>query len=73
MPIYTCVSTTKTLADDTKAAVAAEITKIHSSITGAPSALVHVVVDRFPADPADGDGTREPLDGHAPAVSLTAV
>jgi phenylpyruvate tautomerase PptA (4-oxalocrotonate tautomerase family) len=49
MPIYTCVSTTKTLAEDTKAAVAAEITKVHSSITGAPSALVHVVFQELPA------------------------
>jgi phenylpyruvate tautomerase PptA (4-oxalocrotonate tautomerase family) len=49
MPVYTCVSTAKTLADDTKAAVAAEITKIHSSITGAPTSLVHVVFQELPA------------------------
>jgi phenylpyruvate tautomerase PptA (4-oxalocrotonate tautomerase family) len=43
MPIYTCVTAAKTLADDTKAALAAEITKIHSSVTGAPTSFVHVL------------------------------
>jgi phenylpyruvate tautomerase PptA (4-oxalocrotonate tautomerase family) len=49
MPVYTCITTTKTLADDTKAAVAAEITKIHSSITGAPGSFVHVIFQELPA------------------------
>jgi phenylpyruvate tautomerase PptA (4-oxalocrotonate tautomerase family) len=49
MPVYTCVTTTKTLADDTKAALAAEITKIHSSVTGAPTSFVHVVFQELPA------------------------
>jgi phenylpyruvate tautomerase PptA (4-oxalocrotonate tautomerase family) len=49
MPVYTCISTTKTLADDTKAALAAEITKIHSSVTGAPTSFVHVVFQELPA------------------------
>ena len=49
MPLYTCITTTKTLADDTKAALAAEITKVHSSITGAPSAFVHVIFQELPA------------------------
>jgi phenylpyruvate tautomerase PptA (4-oxalocrotonate tautomerase family) len=57
MPIYTCITTAKTLAEDTKAAVAAEITKIHSSITGAPSAFVHVVFQELPATNVFTDAT----------------
>ncbi|MCW2653498.1 MAG: uncharacterized protein JWR32_4474 [Mycobacterium sp.] len=49
MPIYTCITTTETLAEDTKAALAAEITNIHSSITGAPSSFVHVIFQELPA------------------------
>jgi phenylpyruvate tautomerase PptA (4-oxalocrotonate tautomerase family) len=49
MPLYTCLTTANTLADDTKAALAAEITKIHSSITRAPSSFVHVVFQELPA------------------------
>jgi phenylpyruvate tautomerase PptA (4-oxalocrotonate tautomerase family) len=49
MPVYTCITTAKTLADDTKAALAAEITKVHSSITGAPTSFVHVVFQELPA------------------------
>ena len=43
MPIYTVVTSTSTLSDQTKATVAAEITKTHAAITGAPTSLVHVV------------------------------
>ena len=43
MPIYTVVTSTSTLSDQTKATVAAEITKIHAAITGAPTSFVHVV------------------------------
>jgi hypothetical protein len=39
MPLNIFITTTKTLADDTKAALAAEFTKIHS-ITGAPTSFV---------------------------------
>jgi phenylpyruvate tautomerase PptA (4-oxalocrotonate tautomerase family) len=49
MPVYTCITAAKTLADHTKAALAAEITKIHSSITGAPTSFVHVVFQELPA------------------------
>ena len=49
MPLYTCITTAKTLADDTKAALAAEITRIHSSITRAPTSFVHVVFQELPA------------------------
>lgn len=43
MPIYTVVTSTSTLSDQTKATVAAEITKIHAAITAAPTSFVHVV------------------------------
>ena len=49
MPVYTCITAAKTLAVHTKAALAAEITKIHSSITGAPTSFVHVVFQELPA------------------------
>jgi phenylpyruvate tautomerase PptA (4-oxalocrotonate tautomerase family) len=62
MPVYTCISTTKTLADDTKAALAAEITKIHSSVTGAPTSFVHVVFQELPATNVFTDSSpSEPL------------
>jgi phenylpyruvate tautomerase PptA (4-oxalocrotonate tautomerase family) len=57
MPIYTCITTEKTLAEDTKAELAAQITKIHSSITGAPSAFVHVVFQELPATNVFTDAT----------------
>src|SRR5882757_2635446 len=62
MPVYTCIATTKTLADDTKAALAAEITKIHSSVTGAPTSFVHVVFQELPATNVYTDSSpSEPL------------
>ncbi|HEY4040153.1 MAG TPA: tautomerase family protein [Burkholderiaceae bacterium] len=57
MPVYTCITTAKTLADDTKAALAAEITKIHASITGAPSAFVHVIFQELPVSNVFTDAT----------------
>ena len=49
MPVYTCITAAKTLPEDTKAALAAEITKVHCSITGAPTSFVHVVFQELPA------------------------
>ena len=43
MPTYTVVTSTSTLSDQTKATVAAEISKIHAAITGVPTSFVHVV------------------------------
>ena len=62
MPLYTCITTANTLADDTKAASAAEITKIHSSITGAPTSFVHVLFQELPATNVFTDSSpSEPL------------
>jgi phenylpyruvate tautomerase PptA (4-oxalocrotonate tautomerase family) len=49
MPIYTCVATAATLSDEAKATMAAEITKIHASMTGAPTSFVHVGFQELPA------------------------
>src|SRR5258707_11825851 len=49
MPVYTYVTTEKNMAEGTKAALDAEIAKIHSSVTGAPTALVHVIFHDLPA------------------------
>jgi phenylpyruvate tautomerase PptA (4-oxalocrotonate tautomerase family) len=43
MPVYTVVTSTNALSDQTKATLAAEITKTHAAITGAPTSLIHVV------------------------------
>jgi phenylpyruvate tautomerase PptA (4-oxalocrotonate tautomerase family) len=49
MPVYTCITTTGTLSDDAKAAMAAEITEVHASITRAPTRFVHVLFHELPA------------------------
>jgi phenylpyruvate tautomerase PptA (4-oxalocrotonate tautomerase family) len=43
MPTYTVVTSTSTLSDQTKATVAAELTKIHAAITGVQPCIVQVV------------------------------
>ena len=48
MPLNAFITTTKALADDTKAALAAEFTKIHS-ITGAPTSFVQASSQELPA------------------------
>lgn len=50
MPRYTCTTTVNTLSDEVKAALAADITEIHSSVTGAPTSFVHVVFFELPDD-----------------------
>jgi phenylpyruvate tautomerase PptA (4-oxalocrotonate tautomerase family) len=47
MPIYQC-SSSKTLSPETRAAIAAEITRIHIEFTGAPEAFVNVVFSDLP-------------------------
>jgi phenylpyruvate tautomerase PptA (4-oxalocrotonate tautomerase family) len=50
MPIYTCTTTASTLASDTKAALATEISEIHSAINHVPTSYVTVVFHELPAD-----------------------
>jgi phenylpyruvate tautomerase PptA (4-oxalocrotonate tautomerase family) len=47
MPIYQC-ATSKTLSPEIKAAIAKEITRIHTEWTGAPEAFVNVVFSDLP-------------------------
>ena len=50
MPIYTCTTTESTLSSDLKAALAAEVGRIHSEINHVPSTYVNVVFHELPAD-----------------------
>jgi phenylpyruvate tautomerase PptA (4-oxalocrotonate tautomerase family) len=50
MPVYTCTTTQSTLTSDVKAALAAEVGRIHSEINHVPSIYVNVVFNELPAD-----------------------
>lgn len=50
MPIYTCTTVQSMLSTDTKAALAAELTRIHSMINHVPGTYVNVVFHELPAD-----------------------
>ena len=50
MPIYTCTTTASTLGPDAKAALAAEISEIHSAINHVPTSYVTVVFHELPHD-----------------------
>lgn len=50
MPIYTCTTAEATIDSPTKAALAAEITHIHSEINHVPSTYVNVVFNEVPAE-----------------------
>jgi phenylpyruvate tautomerase PptA (4-oxalocrotonate tautomerase family) len=56
MPIYTCTTTESTLGSDVKAALAAEVGRIHSEINHVPSTYVNVVFHELPADSVYTDG-----------------
>ncbi len=56
MPIYTCTIRESALATATKAALAREIARIHSSINHVPSTYVNVVFHELPADDVYTDG-----------------
>jgi phenylpyruvate tautomerase PptA (4-oxalocrotonate tautomerase family) len=58
MPLYTCITTANTLAEDTKAALAAEITTIHSSITDASPSEPLLITGVIRAGRADTDKVR---------------
>ncbi|QVI29282.1 tautomerase [Mycolicibacterium neoaurum] len=62
MPVYTCTTVQSTLSADTKAALAAEVTRIHSMINHVPGAYVNVVFHELPADAVYTDAQpAEPL------------
>jgi phenylpyruvate tautomerase PptA (4-oxalocrotonate tautomerase family) len=56
MPIYTCTVNDATLTASTKAELAGEIARIHSSINHVPSTYVNVVFHELPADAVYTDG-----------------
>lgn len=50
MPVYTCTTAQGTLSGESKALLAAEITRIHADINHVPPAYVNVVFSESPAD-----------------------
>jgi phenylpyruvate tautomerase PptA (4-oxalocrotonate tautomerase family) len=48
MPIYTCTVAEGTLTAESKAALAAEITRIHAAINGVPPTYVNVIFAELP-------------------------
>jgi phenylpyruvate tautomerase PptA (4-oxalocrotonate tautomerase family) len=80
MPIYTCTTVESALTGEVKAALAAEITRIHSMINHVPSTYVNVVFNEHPTENVYTDGVpASPLlitgwvrDGH-PAAETTRL
>ena len=56
MPIYTCTTVDGALTAEAKAALAGEISRIHSEINHVPSTYVNVVFPGLPADSVYTDG-----------------
>lgn len=55
MPMYMCNSATGAISDDAKPKIAADITRIHCEVTGAPPQFVHAFfVEDAPNQPLDG-------------------
>jgi phenylpyruvate tautomerase PptA (4-oxalocrotonate tautomerase family) len=50
VPVYTCTAARGTLTSESKAALAAEITRIHAAINKVPPTYVYVTVTELPAD-----------------------
>ncbi|MFJ4844862.1 MULTISPECIES: 4-oxalocrotonate tautomerase family protein [unclassified Streptomyces] len=48
MPVHHVVTTENTVPAGQKAALTAEITRLHASITGAPTSFVHVTFAELP-------------------------
>lgn len=56
MPIYTCTTVDGALTAEAKAALAGEISRIHSEINHVPSTYVNVVFPGLPVDSVYTDG-----------------
>ncbi|MEU9150467.1 tautomerase family protein [Streptomyces sp. NPDC048417] len=50
MPVYTCTAAQGTLTSESKAALAAEITRIHAAVNHVPPAYVNVIFSEPPPD-----------------------
>ena len=62
MPVYTCTTERATLSADIKAALAGEITRIHSAVNHVPTTYVNVVFHGLAADDVYTDGRQtQPL------------
>lgn len=56
MPLYSCNAAAGAIPDDAKPKIAADITRIHCDVTGAPPIFVHAFFFE--------DAPHQPLDGH---------
>lgn len=56
MPVYTCTTAESTVTSEDKAALAGEISRIHSAINHVPSTYVNVVFHELPSDSVYTDG-----------------
>jgi phenylpyruvate tautomerase PptA (4-oxalocrotonate tautomerase family) len=56
MPVYTCTTTTSTLTDDIKSALAHEIARIHALINHVPSTYINVIFHELPHGGVYTDG-----------------
>jgi phenylpyruvate tautomerase PptA (4-oxalocrotonate tautomerase family) len=50
MPVYTCTAAQGTLTSESKASLAAEITRIHAAINHVPAAYVNVIFSEPPSE-----------------------
>jgi phenylpyruvate tautomerase PptA (4-oxalocrotonate tautomerase family) len=66
MPLYTAI-TQDTLPDETKARIAREITRIHSTVMKVPSSFVHVIFLFYPK----GSGLSAGKEGPAATLNCT--
>jgi phenylpyruvate tautomerase PptA (4-oxalocrotonate tautomerase family) len=56
MPVYTCTTVESTLSTETKASLAAEMSRVHSMINHVPSTYVNVVFHELAPDDVYTDG-----------------
>ncbi|ANI41803.1 tautomerase family protein [Mycolicibacterium vaccae] len=56
MPVYTCTTAQSTLSADIKAALAAEMTRIHSTVNHVPGTYVNVVFHELAPEDVYTDG-----------------
>lgn len=55
MPLYSCNAAAGAISDDAKPKIAADITRIHCDVTGAPPIFVHAFfLENAPHQPLDG-------------------
>jgi phenylpyruvate tautomerase PptA (4-oxalocrotonate tautomerase family) len=60
MPMYFSVTQEGTLSEEARARVASEVTRIHTTATGAPTKWVHVIFQTYPPGFGFSDGVAGP-------------